>query len=333
MNNSEIQIFRTKDGKTEIQVKLEDETVWLNQYQLESLFETNRTSINKHILNIYKSKELEENSTCAKIAQVQREGNREIKRKIKYYNLDVIIAVGYRVNSFRGTEFRIWASRILKEYLIKGYSVNEKLLKKQNEQLKELQESVKILGKVIDYKTLSGEESSGLLRVITDYAYALEILDQYDYQKLKIEKTSGKETYQLTYNEAIKLINRAKIKYGNSELFGKEKDKSFKSSISTIYQTYDGVDLYPSIEEKASNLLYFITKNHSFVDGNKRIAAMLFLYFLERNGLLYDSEGRKRVADNALVALTLMIAVSRIEEKEIIIKVVVNLINKNNNAR
>jgi prophage maintenance system killer protein len=245
----------------------------------------------------------------------------------------VIIAVGYRVNSFRGTEFRIWANKILKEYLIKGYSINEKVLKKQNELLKELQESVKILGKVIDYKTLSNDESVGLLKVITDYAYALEILDQYDYQKLKIEETSGKETFQLTYEEAIKQIKEAKKKFGNNELFGREKDESFKSSISTIYQTYDRVDLYPSIEEKAANLLYFITKNHSFTDGNKRIAAMLFLYFLERNGLLYDSEGRKRIADNALVALTLMIAVSRIEERETIIKVIVNLINKNNNAR
>ena len=172
-----------------------------------------------------------------------------------------------------------------------------------------------------------------MLKVITDYAYALEILDQYDYQKLKIEKTSGKETYQLTYEEAVKQIKKAKKKFGDNELFGREKDESFKSSISTIYQTYDSVELYPSIEEKAANLLYFITKNHSFTDGNKRIAAMLFLYFLDRNGLLYDTEGRKRIADNALVALTLMIAVSRIEEKETIIKVIVNLINKNNNAR
>jgi prophage maintenance system killer protein len=333
MSNSEIQIYRTKDGKTEIQVKLEDETVWLNQYQIESLFETNRTSINRHILNIYKSKELDKVSTCAKIAQVQKEGDREIKRNIKFYNLDMIIAVGYRVNSIRGTEFRIWANKILKEYLIKGYSLNEKLLKKQNEQLKELQESIKILGKVADYKKLSNEESSGLLKVIADYAYALEILDRYDYQKLEIEETSGKETYQLTYEEAIKRINEAKKKFGSNALFGREKDESFKSSISTIYQTYDGVDLYPSIEEKAANLLYFITKNHSFTDGNKRIAAMLFLYFLEINELLYDYEGGKRIADNALVALTLMIAVSRIEEKETIIKVIVNLINKKNNAR
>lgn len=309
MNNSDIKIYTTKDGKTEIEVKLDNETVWLNQYQLESLFETNRTSINRHILNIYKSEELEEKSTCAKIAQVQKEGNREIRRAIKYYNLDVIIAVGYRVNSKRGTEFRMWANKILKDYLIKGYSINEKRLTQQNEQLKELQKSVKILGEVLNQKKLSESENIGLLRIISDYAYALDILDQYDYQSLRIQDTSGKETYQLKYDEAISQIEFVKQRYGNSELFGREKDNSFRSSISTIYQTFDGKDLYPSIEEKAANLLYLITKNHSFTDGNKRIA------------------------DNALVALTLMIAVSKTEEKETIIKVIVNLINKNNNAR
>jgi len=236
MNKSEIQIFTSKDGKTEIQVKLEDETVWLNQYQLESLFNTNRTSINRHISNIYKSEELEEKSTCAKIAQVQKEGDREIKRRIKYYNLDIIIAVGYRVNSKRGTEFRIWANKIIKDYLIKGFSINEQKLIQQNEQLLELKESIKILGKVITQKELSGDESIGLLEIISDYAYALDILDQYDYQCLKIEETSGKETYQLTYEEAINQINGVKQKHGNSELFGREKDNSFKSSVSTIYQ-------------------------------------------------------------------------------------------------
>jgi len=333
MNNSEIQIFRAKDGKTEIQVKLENETVWLNQYQLESLFKTDRTSINRHIRNVYKIKELEENSTCAKIAQVQDEGGRTIKRNIKYYNLDLIIAVGYRVNSIRGTEFRMWANKILKEYLIKGYSMNEKLLKKQNEKLTDLKESIKLLGKITDFKELSNKESTGLLKVIADYAYALDILDQYDYQKLKIDETSKSEAYKISYQEAIQLINEVKQKYRHHELFGREKDESFKSSISTIFQTYEGIDLYPSIEEKAANLLYFITKNHSFTDGNKRIAAMIFLYFLERNGLLYDAEGRKRIANNALVALTLMIAVSNIEEKEMMIKVIVNLINKKNNTR
>lgn len=204
MNNSEIQIFTTKDGKTEIEVQLDNETVWLNQYQLESLFETDRTSVNRHISNIYKTEELDEKSTCAKIAQVQKEGEREINRKIKYYNLDVIIAVGYRVNSKRGTEFRIWANKILKDFLIKGFSINEKRLSKQNEQLRELKESVKILGNIVNKKEISSGESISLLKIITDYAFALDILDQYDYQTLRIEETSGKEKYQLTYDEAIK---------------------------------------------------------------------------------------------------------------------------------
>jgi prophage maintenance system killer protein len=330
MNNSAIEIFKSEDGKTQVQVVLENETVWLNQYQLEELFQTNRTSVNRHILNIYKSEELNEDSTCAKIAQVQKEGDRIISRNINYYNLDIIIAVGYRVNSKRGTEFRIWANKILKDYLIKGYSINEKKLIQQNEQLKELHDSIKILGNVLKYKQLSNDESVGLLKIISDYAYALDILDQYDYQSLKVHATSGKEKYQLTYAEAIKQIELAKKYYGNSDLFGNEKDESFKSSISTIYQTFDGKDLYPTVEEKAANLLYFITKNHSFTDGNKRIAAFLFLYFMERNGILYDENGRKRIADNALVALTLMIAVSRPEEKDIMVKVAVNLINKEN---
>ena len=329
-NKSDIEIFTSKDGKTEIQVKLEGETVWLNQYQLEELFETDRTSITRHISNIYRSEELSKETTSAKIAQVQKEGAREITRQINFYNLDVIIAVGYRVNSKRGTEFRIWANKILKDYLIKGFSINEKRLSQQNEQLRELQESVKILGEVLYYKELTSDESTGLLKIISEYAYALDLLDQYDYQKLEIKDISGKEIYQLSYNEAVKQINLAKEAYGNSELFGLEKDESFKSSLSTIYQTFDGKDLYPSIEEKAANLLYFITKNHSFTDGNKRIAAFLFLYFLERNGILYDQFGKKRIADNALVALTLMIAVSKPEEKEVMAKVIVNLINKRN---
>lgn len=203
MNNSEIQIFTSKDGKTEIQVTLENETVWLNQYQLESLFQTNRTSINRHISNIYKTEELDKESTCAKFAQVQKEGNREIKRQIQYYNLDVIISVGYRVNSKRGTEFRIWANKILKEYLIKGFSINELRLKKQNEQLKELQKSVKLIGEAINQKVLSTDESIGLLAIISDYAYALDILDQYDNNTLKITETTEKKSVQITYEEAI----------------------------------------------------------------------------------------------------------------------------------
>ena len=328
--NSSLEIFRLPNGKTEIAVRLENETVWLSQKQMSELFDKDADTIGLHLKNIFSSNELDEESTTEDFSVVQIEGQRKVTRKIKHYNLDAIISVGYRVNSSRGIQFRKWASNILKEYLIQGYSINEKLLKQKVEQLQELQKSVKILGNIIQQKALTDEESSGLLQIISNYAYALDILDQYDYQTLAIESTSGREIYQVSYSEAIAQIQLVKEKYGNSDLFGKEKDESFMSSISTIYQTFEGCDLYPSIEEKAANLLYLVTKNHSFIDGNKRIAAFLFLYFMEKNHILYDENGRKRIADNALVALTLMIAVSNTEEKDTITKVIVSLINKNN---
>jgi len=330
MDNKQIEIFKSDDGSTEIEVRVDNDTVWLNQYQISDLFLTDRTSIGRHISNIYKSKELDESSTCAKIAQVRKEGKRTVNRQVGIYNLDVILSIGYRVNSDRGRQFRIWSNKILSDYLLKGYALNDRKLKKQNEQLNELKQSVKILGEVLNYKTLTNDESTGLLKIISDYAYALDVLDQYDYQRLEITNTSGKETYQLTYEEAMTQIRIAKKAHGNSNLFGHEKDDSFRSSVSTIYQTFSGHDLYPSIEEKAANLLYFVTKNHSFSDGNKRIAAFLFLYFLERNGVLFDQHGKKRIADNTLVALTLMIAVSKPDEKDTMTKVIVNLINRNN---
>ena len=330
MEKSEIKIYKNPNGNTSIEVKLDKETVWLNQYQLETLFQTDRTSINRHIRNIYKTEELNENRTCAKITQVQKEGKRTVNRSVKYYNLDIIIAVGYRVNSKQGTEFRIWANKLLREYLIKGFAINQEKLEKQNKQLLELKETVKILSNVVSNKELSNDESKGLLDIISDYSYALDVLDKYDYQSLEIEDVTTNEIYQLTYKEAIEQIQMTKKVYGNSDLFGHEKDKSFRSSIATIYQTFGEVDLYPSIEEKAANLLYFIVKNHSFSDGNKRIAAFLFLYFLEKNGILRTENGDKRIADNTLVALTLMIAVSKSEEKDTMIKIIVNLINKNN---
>ncbi|WP_372775683.1 RhuM family protein [Mangrovibacterium sp.] len=330
MNESHIRIYQSEDGKTEINVQLDDETVWLSLNQLAELFERDKSVISRHINNIYKERELLREATVAKYATVQKEGDRDVERDIEFFNLDVIISVGYRIKSQRGTQFRIWANTILKEYLLKGYALDKKRLAKQNEQLRELQESVKILGNVLDYKALTNDESIGLLKIISEYAYALDILDQYDYQSLEIKGITEKETFRLTYEESIKQILTAKKAHGNSDLFGHEKDDSFRSSISTIYQTFDGQDLYPSIEEKAANLLYFITKNHSFTDGNKRIAAFLFLYFLERNGLLFNKNGNKRIADNTLVALTLMIAVSKPDEKDTMTKVVVNLINRNN---
>jgi prophage maintenance system killer protein len=327
MNNPVIEIYKTENGETEISVTLDHDTVWLNLFQLTELFQRDKSVISRHISNIFQEKELNINSVVAKNATTAKDGK---IYQVDYFNLDVIISIGYRIKSKRGTQFRIWANKVLKEYLIKGFTINEQLLTQKTEQLKELQQSVKILGTVLNCKTLTNDESVGLLKIISDYAYALDILDRYDYQNLEIIETSGKEIYQLTYNEAILQISIAKKVHGNSDLFGKEKDKSFKSSLATIYQTFEGIDLYPSIEEKAANLLYFIVKNHSFVDGNKRIAAFLFLYFLEKNKILFDAYGQKRIADNALVALTLMIAISNPEEKGTMIKVIVSLINKNN---
>ena len=330
MSKSEIKIFQVDGGNTEVEVKIDRDSVWLSQKQMSALFEKDTDTIGLHLKNIFKSGEFEEDATSEDSSVVQKEGNRTVKRTIKLYNLDAIISVGYRVNSKRGTQFRIWANKVLKQYLIDGYSINERLLARKNKQLKKLQDAAKMLADVLNYKKLSDDESEGLIKIISDYAYALEILDQYDYQSLKIDRITPDEIYRLTYDEAVEQINKARAKLKSGDLFGREKDESFKSSISTIYQSFDGKDLYPSIEEKAANLLYFITKNHSFVDGNKRIAAMMFLFFLERNNILYDSNGEKRIADNALVALTLMIAVSKPEEKDTIVTVIVNLINKSN---
>jgi len=276
MKDSQIEIFHFDNGKKEMQVMLDSDTVWLSKKQMAELFDKDSDTIGLHLKNIYESSELDEIGTSEKYSVVQNEGGRNINRKIKYYNLDAIISVGYRVNSKKGVLFRIWASRVLKEYLLKGYVLNEKEILLKNEKLIALQKTVKNLSNILSYKDLTLDESNGLLKIISDYAYALDILDQYDNQKLKVTDTSGKEIYQLTYNEAIKQIRIIRDKFEKSKLFGNEKDDSLKSSVSTIYQTFDGVDLYPSIEEKAANLLYFVTKNHSFSDGNKRIAAFLF---------------------------------------------------------
>lgn len=326
--NEKIVIYQTIDGETSIDVRLEGETVWLSQSQLSELFKTDRTSILKHIKNIYKTEELDEKSTCAFFAQVREEGTRIVTRQIPYYNLDMIISVGYRVNSKRGTQFRIWANKVLKDYLIKGYAINDKITQKK---YKELSQLVHILGRTINSQPeLSNQENLDLVNVVTDYTYALDTLDRYDYQELKIDKTTSENKFQATYENAMETILNLKKKFGGSWLFGNEKDDSFKSSIGQIYQTFDGIDLYPSVEEKAAMLLYLVTKNHSFSDGNKRIAATLFLWFMQNNGILYNPDGSKRISNGALVALTLMIAESRPEEKDVMVKVVVNLINKDN---
>lgn len=326
--NNKIVIYQSEDGKTQLDVKLEGETVWLSQSQMSELFQTDRTVINRHIKNIYKSGELDEKATCAKNAQVRLEGNRTVTRNIPYYNLDVIISVGYRVNSIRGTRFRQWANSVLKQYLIKGYAVNEQIRKQQ---IVELRQLVQVMGRTIQQQPIPvTDESNALFNVVIDYTYALDTLDNYDYQRLSIAKTTKEEPFHATYDSAMREIDMLRNKFGGSVLFGNEKDDSFKSSIGQIYQTFGGKELYPSVEEKAAMLLYLVTKNHSFSDGNKRIAATLFLWFMNNNGILYREDGSKRIADNTLVALTLMIAESRTEEKDVMVKVVVNLINRSN---
>ena len=327
MNNS-IEIYSSQDGSIQLKVKLENDTVWLTQSQMAELFGVDRTSIVRHIRNIYKSEELDQNSTCAKNAQVRTEGHRSILREIPYYNLDMIISVGYRVNSKNATSFRRWATSVLKQYLIKGYAINQQI---RLDRYNELKDVVRLMSRTVSMQEkVTSDEYGGLFNVISDYVYALDTLDHYDYQSLSIQKTTKEEPFRATYENAMEAINALKEKFGGSQWFANEKDDSFKSSIGQIYQTFGGEDLYPSVEEKAAMLLYLVVKNHSFSDGNKRIAAMLFLWFLNNNHVLYAEDGHKRIADNTLVALTLMIAESRTEEKDVMVKVVVNLINKEN---
>lgn len=326
--NNQIVLYQSEDGMTQLDVKLEGETVWLNRQQMAELFGRDVKTIGKHINNALREELNDGISTVAKFATVQKEGSRLVNREVEYYNLDMIISVGYRVKSRRGVEFRRWANDILKQFLINGYAVNERIRQRQ---IAELRQLVLVVGRTIEQQPVATtDESHALFDVVVDYTYALDTLDNYDYQRLYISKTTRNELFYATYENAMQEIEMLREKFGASTLFGNEKDESFKSSIGQIYQTFDGEDLYPSVEEKAAMLLYLVTKNHSFSDGNKRIAATLFLWFMNNNGILYREDGSKRIADNTLVALTLMIAESRTEEKDIMVKVVVNLINKSN---
>ena len=322
---NELLIYRDKENQTQIEVRFEGETFWLSLNQIADLFERDKSVISRHLKNIYKAGELDTGATVAKNATVQMESGRAVTRSIEFYNLDAILSVGYRVNSKRGTQFRQWATERLKDYLIKGYSINEKRLAEAKNRFNELKQTINLLDKVTQSKSISGDEAHGLLKVLTDFTIALDLLDQYDHQTLKIRKTKSKEVFKISYKEAQRAIEGLKNKFGGSAWFGNEKDNSFKGSLTGIYQTFDGVDLYQSVEEKAAHLLYFIVKNHSFTDGNKRIAAFLFVWFLERNQLLYHLD-KKVIDDNALVALTLMIAESNPDDKHMMIKVIVNLI-------
>lgn len=330
-NASSIVMYTTEDDSIQLDVKLEGETVWLSQQQMVLLFGRDKSVISRHIKNIFEEGELDKSLVCANFATPKKYGRQEGYEQIQYvdyYNLDVIISVGYRVKSVQGTRFRQWANKVLKDYLIKGYAVNQNITLQRYDELKKV---VQLMSRTYQHQEeLSSEEAGGMISAISDYAYALDTLDHYDYQDLTVDKTTTEEPFHATYENAMEAIQRLKSKFGGSAVFANEKDDSFKSSIGQIYQTFGGVDLYPSVEEKAAMLLYLVVKNHSFSDGNKRIAAMLFLWFMDNNRVLYGPNGHKRIADNTLVAITLMIAESRPEEKDAIVKVVVNLINQDN---
>ncbi len=329
-SNGQITIYQSTDGSIATEVRLEGETVWLSQKQMAELFDKDVRTVNEHILNVFEAGELIRETTVRNFRIVRQEGQRQVKREIEHYNLDVIISIGYRVNSKKGTQFRIWASNILKQYLIQGYALNEQKLQAEKDKLANLRQAITLSSRLLHNKELSGSEAQGILSILEKYSHALTVLDDYDHQRLQIEGTQVLAHPKINYEEAIGQIRLWRDKENLGSLFGNEKDDSFKGSLATIYQTFGEAELYPSIEEKAANLLYFIVKNHSFTDGNKRIAAAIFAWFLERHQYLYNASGEKRIADNALVAFTLLIAESKPDEKETIVKVIINLINGKN---
>ena len=315
----EIAIYQAPGGEGRLEVRLEEETLWLSLNQIAALFERDKSVISRHLRNVFREGELARGATVAFFATVQDEGGRSVERQVEYFNLDVVLSVGYRVNSKRGTQFRIWATKVLKDHLVKGYSVNTK-------RLKELRQSLKLIGQVLERYDVTSDQTRALLYVVTDYAAALDLLDDYDHERVYVPPLEAGEVRGIDYNEAMTVIGELRRKFGGSDLFGREKDQSLSGSLGAVMQSFDGKDLYPSIEEKAAHLLYFLVKNHSFVDGNKRIAAALFLWFMEKNGILYRADGSRHIADNALVAITLMIAESDPKQKDILTKMVVNLI-------
>lgn len=316
-NLGEVVLYQASDGGPALDVRLERESVWLTQVQMAELFGRERSVITKHINNVFKEGELNKKSNVQNLHIAGSD------KPVAFYNLDVIISVGYRVKSQRGTQFRIWATNVLRQHLVQGYTVHER-------RLKELNQAVRLIADVAQRRQLSGDEATALLNVVGDYAYALEVLDDYDHQRVRLGEVSPGPVAALELDEARQVIARMGERFGASGLFGKERDDTLSSSLAAVMQSFGDQELYPSLEEKAAHLLYFLVKNHHFVDGNKRIAAALFLWFLEKNQALYRADGGKRIADNALVAMTLLIAESRPDEKDVLTRVVVNLINRKN---
>lgn len=324
---SEIVIYKNKNGQNQIDVRLENETIWLDAHKLGSIFDVDRTVIVKHIHNIYKTKELEEKSTCAKIAQVAADGK---VRKMNIYNLDVILSVGYRVNSKHATQFRIWATSILRNHLVKGFTINQKRLDETG--LKEFEEAINLVKKVVHSKQLESNEAQGLLDIITSYSQSWLLLQKYDEAQIEAPKKSKKSSKILKYDFASHAISELKSeltrKKEASDLFGRERQKALEGILGSVYQTFGGKELYPTIEEKAAHLLYFIIKDHPFTDGNKRIGAFLFIVFLAKNNYLLRKNGEKKINDNTLVAVALLIAESNPKQKDLLVKLVMNFLNE-----
>ena len=322
--NGQITIYQTDDGQVKLEVALEQDTVWLSQAQMVELFGRDQSVVSRHIRNALAEGEVVEKSNMQKMHIANSD------RPVVFYDLDVVISVGYRIKSERGVQFRRWATNVLRQHLVQGYTLNQQRLEAQQEKFAELRQAIVLSSRLIHNRDLSTAESQGILAILDKYSHALTVLDDYDHQRLRVVGTRTLAQPKITYDDAMQQIRLWRAKENLGGLFGNEKDDSFKSSLETIYQTFDGKELYPSIEEKAANLLYFIVKNHSFTDGNKRIAAAIFVWFLERQNFLYNADGEKRIADNALVAFTLLIAESKPDEREIMVKVIINLINGKN---
>ena len=313
----EVVIYGVPDGSVRLEVRLERDTLWLTQKQLSVLFDTERSVITKHLRNICRSGELEQTSVSAEFAHTAADGK---SYQVAHYNLDAIISVGYRVNSKRGTQFRIWATSVLRDHILKGYTVNER-------RLQELRQSLRLVNEILQHHEVSTDEAKALLRVVTDFSLVLTLLDDYDHRRVVPPELRRQEACGISHEEALSAVEQLRTRFGGSELFGREKDGSLRSSLAAVMQTFGGRDVYPGIEEKASNLLYFLVKNHPFVDGNKRIAAALFLWFLDKNGLLYRADQTKRLADNTLVAITLMTAESVPADKDLMVNLIITLIH------
>ena len=318
---NQIVIYQGEDAKSQLQISLRDDTVWLTQAQIVELFDSSKANISEHIKNIFSSKELSSASTVRKFRTVQKEGSRMVERSKEHYNLDLVISVGYRVNSKKGTQFRIWANQILKDYLMKGYSINEKRLEQKEQEVRMLKDGIQILSRAIEEKT----EDNEWLGI---FAKGLNLLDDYDHEQLDSKGLTLKTAHYPSLEEYHEVIQAMTSDF-SSDVFGKEKDNNFSSSIAQIAKGFDELDFYPSLEEKAAMLLYLIVKNHSFVDGNKRIAAACFLKFLQTNGILFNKENETIIGNNTLASLTLFIAASKPDEMETVKRLVVSVLNRN----